>query len=185
VPEFAGWKTEERMTSATTFLQTLRENPEDRTTLLVFADWLTDQDDPGLAGRGELIHIQTALAEWIPDVERRESLLQREQQLLERHAAEWLAPVLPFCRSWRFQNGLASITLAAEDLLFGTLAAEAGERLSAAWVFALRLEGCSPAQAALLASVDDLRLLTRLDLSGNGLDDAAVRHLARSLTWPA
>ncbi len=168
------------MTSASAFLQTLREDPGDRTTLLVFADWLTDQDDPLLAGRGELIRIQAELARWVPDVEPRESLQRREQEVLDLHTDEWLAPVLPFCRSWEVRNGLASITLTAKNFLQGPLAWEAETLLAEAWVFALRLVECSPAQAVLLARCEALRLLTGLDLSGNGLDDGAIHSLTRS-----
>jgi uncharacterized protein (TIGR02996 family) len=176
----AGSRTKLRMTSATAFLQALRDDPDDQTTLLVFADWLTDQDDPSLTDRGELIRVQTALSRWVPDVEQRESLLQRQQELLQRWASTWLGPVLPFCRSWRFQNGLPSIVVSTKNFLRGTLAEEAEDRLNAAGILSVKLEDCSAGDLVLLANVEHLRLLTRLDLSGNGLDSAAINLLARS-----
>lgn len=168
------------MTSEIAFLQALREDPEDRTTLLVFADWLTDQEDPKQTDRAELILVQTKLSAWVPDVEQRESLLRREQELLQQWSECWLEPVLPYCRSWRFQNGLPSVVFSTELFLRGSFAARAEELLNAAGILSVRLEDCSTSDMVLLVRASWLRLLSRLDLSGNGLDDDAIRLLARS-----
>src|SRR5271157_5192794 len=81
------------MTSVDAFLRSVADNPGDRTTLLVFADWLEDQDDPLYRARAELLRIQTTLADWVPVVEERERLQDREQQLLRGHHEAWLQPL--------------------------------------------------------------------------------------------
>jgi uncharacterized protein (TIGR02996 family) len=45
------------------FLEAIRQNPDDDTPRLVYADWLEERDDP----RGEFIRIQCQLANMTPD----------------------------------------------------------------------------------------------------------------------
>ena len=54
------------------------DDPADLSLRLIFADWLDDQDNP----RGEFVRVQTELLGWVPDLERRTSLLRRQEQLL-------------------------------------------------------------------------------------------------------
>src|SRR5271166_6864996 len=117
------------MTSVDAFLRSVANNPGDRTTLLVFADWLEDQDDLLCRARAELLRIQTALTDWVPEVEQRERLQDREQQLLLAHQEAWLQPLLPFCQDWRFVLGLPQVTMQAEVFLSAPFAARAEENL--------------------------------------------------------
>lgn len=67
--------------------------PDDDAPRLVYADWLTEQDDP----RGELVVVQCALARGDHDDEP-ESVLaplrDRESALLAQHRDRWLEPLL-------------------------------------------------------------------------------------------
>jgi uncharacterized protein (TIGR02996 family) len=68
------------------FLQDIRDNPDDDTPRLVFADWLDDNGDPQ---RAEFIRVQCALARMSDDHPRRDEFGAREQELLEANALHW------------------------------------------------------------------------------------------------
>jgi uncharacterized protein (TIGR02996 family) len=71
------------------FLDAIREAPEDNVPRLIYADWLSDQPDPILVARGELIRVQCQLAGLPQGDERRKPLLQRETSLLGRFSHRW------------------------------------------------------------------------------------------------
>ena len=83
--------------------------PDDDGPRLVYADWLSDHDDP----RGELITVQCALA--IADRNDRpahETILLRDRSsdLLELHRARWLEPVLDIAvGNYRFRRGFIEV----------------------------------------------------------------------------
>jgi uncharacterized protein (TIGR02996 family) len=168
------------MTSEAAFLRSLAEEPGDLTTLLVFADWLEDQDDPLSQARAELLRVQAALADCVADAHKRVRLLDREQELLRSIHQAWLEPILPFCESWRIVLGLPRVTMQAEMFLSGTFAADAEERLRRSRVRRLRLENLSGSAALSLARTPYLQSIAELDLSANDLKDDAVRALAHS-----
>jgi uncharacterized protein (TIGR02996 family) len=69
--------------------QALAENPDDLAAHSAYADYLTEQGDP----RGEFISVQLALEDpKRPPAERKE-LQQRESELLQQHARQWLGDV--------------------------------------------------------------------------------------------
>ncbi len=74
------------------FERAILNHPEDSTNYAVYADWLTEQDDP----RGEFMQTQLALEnESLPATERK-TLQQQEHELLAQHQREWLAELAPF-----------------------------------------------------------------------------------------
>src|SRR5438067_6273691 len=83
------------------FLQGIIENPDDDAVRLIFADWLDERQDP----RGEFIRIQVARAR--PDVDelRQVKNWSREQELLGAFEQDWVAPLRPWVREWRFLRG--------------------------------------------------------------------------------
>src|SRR5262245_46514164 len=100
------------------FLEAIRQNDDDRSRL-VFADWLDERGDPD---RAEFIRLQVELANWVADLDRRTALKAREQELLERHAREWLGELSSFCRSCRYRRGLPHVT--ADVIVFFPTSAE-------------------------------------------------------------
>jgi uncharacterized protein (TIGR02996 family) len=71
---------------AEAFLQAIRDNPEDDTPRLIYADWLEEHGD---AARAEFIRVQcekARLPRWHP---RAEILAWREKALLYRHENQW------------------------------------------------------------------------------------------------
>jgi uncharacterized protein (TIGR02996 family) len=66
--------------------QALVENPGDLAAHSAFADYLMEQGDP----RGEFIQVQLALEDTSRPAQERTRLLEREDDLLKRHARHWL-----------------------------------------------------------------------------------------------
>src|SRR5436309_1145138 len=89
------------MTPDDAFLKATLANPDDDTPRLVYADWLTDRDDP----RGEFIALQCLLARTEEADPRRPSLEARERQLLVRHQEQWLGALRPLLSRWVFRRG--------------------------------------------------------------------------------
>lgn len=88
------------------FLDAICTQPDDDTARLVYADWLAENGQPD---RGEFIRAEIELANTPPNTEaderRRRVLLDRRAQLLKRHKAVWLAPLLPFAKEADFERG--------------------------------------------------------------------------------
>jgi uncharacterized protein (TIGR02996 family) len=95
-----------------TFLNAIKECPEDDTARLVLADWL---DDRGDADRAEFIRLQCGLAAAIRDGmphEEREEVSERIEDLLDRHGGAWCGPMWR-CREARhdWDRGLLTVRL--------------------------------------------------------------------------
>src|SRR5262245_55549100 len=96
------------------FLSALREDPEDEATRLIAADW---EDEDGGPARAELLRLDVELDRWVPELERREALLKRRNELLAAHAARWLGPLAGIVQKWTYAGGLFRITLKSSVLL--------------------------------------------------------------------
>lgn len=92
------------------------ENVEAR---LVFSDWLMDHADP----RGEFIQLQCALNRPLIGANARTchrplfdgdpaALEKRERALIKKHEKEWLLPMRPFIRTWRWSRGFVDHVVA-------------------------------------------------------------------------
>lgn len=161
------------MTTEVSFLCAMLEEPDDLNVRLICADWLEDQADPVLAARGEFLRLQCQLARWVPDLKQRTRMQKREQQLLREHQRTWLGDLPNFCREWQMEGGLLRITMPLDDFLNPAFAERTAELFRNGWVQTVRLEGASRR----LAGAEHLALVSCLDLSGNHLDDEAVRTL--------
>jgi uncharacterized protein (TIGR02996 family) len=71
------------------FLRAVRENPDDDTARLVYADWLDEHGDPD---RAEFIRVQCELAHGAVAEPRRNELKERESEILGAKWAEWTDP---------------------------------------------------------------------------------------------
>jgi uncharacterized protein (TIGR02996 family) len=85
------------------------EHLDDDAPRLVYADALAERGDP----RGELIHVQCALAKTPPGAAA-DGLRARERELLLAHEREWIAdleplPVRPIGPSWTFGRGFVEV----------------------------------------------------------------------------
>src|SRR4051794_11232974 len=87
------------------FLEAIREQPDDDTPRLMYADWLEERGDE----RGEFIRVQCELARMDEEDERRPALEMREGLLRAGHERTWLAEVQEAARGaltrWEFRRG--------------------------------------------------------------------------------
>jgi uncharacterized protein (TIGR02996 family) len=89
------------------FLQDCKENPEDDTPRLIFADWLEDRDDP----RGPFIRLQCQLAR-LSDLDTRcIDLRSQEEALRTAHAVNWCDPLKNLPGVLTFERGLLRLRL--------------------------------------------------------------------------
>lgn len=164
------------MTPQTAFLHAMLEEPDNLDLRLICADWLQDQADPVLAARGEFLRLQSQLLAWVPDLEQRGGMQARGRKLLEENREAWLGRLPEFCSSWEFEGGLVRLTMDLDSFLDPGFSEQALGLFKAGWVQTVRLEGASRR----LAGAAHLSQVSCLDLSGNRLDDEAVRTLVVS-----
>jgi uncharacterized protein (TIGR02996 family) len=183
------------------FLQAVLDNPDDAAPRLIFADWLEERGDP----RGVFIRLQCAQERLGPADPVRPELEDQVRELLDRHEAEWTAPLRGVASAWRFRRGFVEeVTLEAAALPAGGALFDAfpiqkvfidklRDHVKAvaacphlARVRVLDVSGCTLRDGGvetLLAS-PHLTQLTGLDLAGNWLENRAVRALAASPLMP-
>ncbi len=73
------------------FLESIAKSPDDITEYMVYADWLLEQGDP----RGEFIHLQLQLEDETVPQKDRAKLKQRESELTQEYATDWLGDLAP------------------------------------------------------------------------------------------
>jgi uncharacterized protein (TIGR02996 family) len=83
-------------------LQAIDDTPHDDAPRLIYADWLEDNGQPE---RAELVRVQCELAR-IPPGGRAAQSRRREQELLDRNAASWTAPLAALGATGTFRRGL-------------------------------------------------------------------------------
>ena len=76
----------------TAFLKAIRDNPDDDTAPLIYADYLEERGDP----RGELIRVQIHLLRRDYNDPLRPVLARRELELLNTHGSRWTEALQPF-----------------------------------------------------------------------------------------
>lgn len=156
------------------FLDAIKNEPEDDTLRLILADWLADEGDEE---RGQFIRTQCRRArveensaEWL-------ELKQREEPWLERHQRQWVGPLAALEGRVTWHRGLIQLECQALRLL--ELAEEAQEWTEAwAWVERLWLRGIRTPDFQALLQLPLLRQITGLDLSINQIGDLRARALA-------
>lgn len=150
-------------------LHAIASDPDDDTPRLVYSDWL---DDHGHPERAEFIRAQIELANDTADSPRRREVAYRARQLLDAHEAEWTAVLDGAADEWVFRRGfIESIQLEVGDasLLPRT---QLFELLPLRKLTLRELDGVES-----LADLPATNGLVALDLTGNDLDNNAVRKL--------
>jgi uncharacterized protein (TIGR02996 family) len=183
-----------------TFLQAIREAPEDDTPRLVYADWLDEHDQPE---RAEFIRAQIHMTRLSPHSRRRTPLLRRVRELLAAHGEVWLQSLPKWARRHcGFHRGFVMhITCTALQFIkhgealmraapVRSLQIHRGEGriialaesppLAGLTALNLRYNSAGDADAEALAASPHLRHLTTLRLGGNNIRAAGARALAAS-----
>ena len=102
------------MDSHADFLAAITEHPADLDARLVYADFLEEQGDP----RGEFIRIQCELAEPSDDLDHRERLDRRQEQLRSLHERQWTRTLREQVTGWTFRCGFVeSVEVSGEQFL--------------------------------------------------------------------
>jgi uncharacterized protein (TIGR02996 family) len=98
-----------------TFLREIEHDPHDETAVLVYSDWLTDQDDPALVSRGEFLRLESILKRGRPGAQRSD-LEWQARQLWWDHVEDWLGPLYHAVDHFLYERGLLSIEVSAPGL---------------------------------------------------------------------
>jgi len=172
------------MTSEESFLQAIRDAPDDDELRLVFADWLEEHDDP----HGELMRLEVALARLDGGDDRRQRLEARSRKLRREHRDRLIGPWVRRLYDWGYPRGLLSV--AAHVSGFFPLGPEVAHLLP--WIERLKLAGVNRSDGQALARLWQLPHLTALDLRHNHLGPEAASvlvelpnlvHLRRLCLW--
>lgn len=166
------------------FLDAVLARPRDDGPRLVYADFLGDTGDPADAARGDLVRVQVALARLPDDHPRRADLVDRQADLLERHAAAWAAPLADLVSGVEFRRGVpdsvsvdAAAFVARGDELFRRT--RVGRPPGRSFVRRVRL--LDPARVLpRLVQCPFLAAVSELDLCGGDLGNGGVNLLVRS-----
>ena len=108
------------------FLHEIAHNPDDETAVLIYADWLCEQDDYDLVSRGEFLRLQSVLQRGRPGAARAD-LEWQARQLWWDNVERWLGPVYDAVDHFRYERGLLTVEVSA-----GSLAAADLDELQAA-----------------------------------------------------
>lgn len=158
------------MSNAEAFLTAIRDQPDDDSVRLIFADWLEERGDP----RGAFVRGQVQAAQLPPNDPLAVELREQETVLLVRHGHDWFG-LLPRCTSHvRFVRGLLHVNAEAPTLCENL--ASLGPVLP--WIERLHLSFTESRHLKELAGVSQFAALSRLDLTFNRFGNAGVDALA-------
>ncbi len=156
------------------FLDAIKNDPEDDTLRLILADFLADQ---GEDERGQFIRIQCRRASLEENLPEWTELKQQEDQLLERHQQHWLGPLQELGGRVTFHRGLIQLECECQRLLERAEEAQAWTE-AWAWVERLWLRGIRTQDFRALLQMPLLLQITGLDLSINQIGNRRARALA-------
>jgi uncharacterized protein (TIGR02996 family) len=155
------------------FLADIRDNPENEDTLLIYADWLDDHDEPA---RAELIRISIERDRLAQDDPARNELSGRIQAILTENEAAWTAPLRPLASGWKFVRGLIDeVELEAARFVEH---ADTLLRLTPTSGLRIHVDGWQGVRT--LVGSKRLLLIRRLTLLGGRMGGAGSRILAES-----
>jgi uncharacterized protein (TIGR02996 family) len=163
------------MSAAESFLQAIRQVPQDDAPRLIFADWLEEHGDP----RGPFVRSQCQRVRLRDHDPRAAALLDEETRLLKRHAAVWLGPLHQRGLAWEFRRGLLHVRVDVETFLSIDWPALT-ETQTWDWIESVHVRFRGRVGVRALAGSPTLAVFSALDLSWNGLGDDGVEALLAS-----
>lgn len=98
------------------FFHSIKENPDDDTPRLIFADWLQERGNAADAARGEYLRLSVLRHRLAPDDPTYELLKRREGELFTAHRWTWLGPLVDAANAWTFERGMIQITAQTENI---------------------------------------------------------------------
>jgi uncharacterized protein (TIGR02996 family) len=163
-------------------LRAIRDDPEDDSVRLVYADWLEEHGQPE---RAELIRVQIELGRRPLAPERCELLTARQTKLLTEDAPTWLGPLVAHLghkylpRGWSYRRGMPVVALTPRKFLGKKFQALAAEWFPRAGVHVVELNGTT----SRLPSIGESPLLGglhTLEFYDTDATDADVKAFAGS-----
>ncbi len=97
------------------FLDEIARQPGDETPVLVYADWLMEQDDPVQASRGEFLRLQSVLRHGRPGGQRGD-MEWRARDLWWGQIENWLGPLYDAVEHFRYERGLLAVEVCEQTL---------------------------------------------------------------------
>jgi uncharacterized protein (TIGR02996 family) len=149
------------------FLEDVARNPGDETPVLIYADWLMEQDDPELASRGEFLRLQSVLRHGRPG-DHRADLEWRARDLWWAHIESWLGPVYDAVEHFSYERGLLSVEI-SEDTL-GRFVDELADAPAWGWIRHIGVRNGSLETLTWLSGLPRPRLVCSLDVGRKTLD---------------
>lgn len=97
------------------FLHEIAHNPNDETAVLVYADWLSEQDDLASVSRGEFLRLESILKRGKPGPARAD-LEWQARQLWWDYVEQWLGPLYHAVDHFRYERGLLTVEVSDSTL---------------------------------------------------------------------
>jgi len=165
------------------FLDAIKETPDDDTPRLILADWLMEHGDEV---RGEFIQLQCRLAQMNQNDPQWGETSARIEEILQKQELGWLGPFRPLLRQWQFHRGLLRATVNCPRLVKAADRA-AGWTESWAWMDRVKLRDTSISRLfrefAFMQQVTGLDLGADWRLGDDGLETlTSSPHLTRLIS---
>jgi uncharacterized protein (TIGR02996 family) len=163
------------------FLTEVAASPGDETPVLIYADWLMEQDDLAQVSRGEFLRLQSILRHGRPGVQRGD-MEWRARDLWWQNIETWLGPLYDAVDHFRYERGLLAIEV-CEDTLRNFDIDELAETPAWGWVRHIGVRSGSIETLAGLSELPRPPLLTGIDIGRKTLDPEQD-ELSRLLELP-
>jgi uncharacterized protein (TIGR02996 family) len=150
------------------FLDDVARQPGDETPVLIYADWLMEQDDSDQQTRGEFLRLQSVLRHGRPGAARSD-MEWRARDLWWSHIESWLGPLYDAVEHFRYERGLLAIEV-CEDTLRRHDVAELAGLPAWGWVRHIGVRRGSVGTLAWLSELPRPPLLTSVDVGRKTLD---------------
>jgi uncharacterized protein (TIGR02996 family) len=86
------------------FIDAILANPDDDAPRLVYADYLDERGDDSDRARAEFIRVSCEVERVAPEDARRAALERRQDELLDRHEADWRRGLPDFESGWNYRD---------------------------------------------------------------------------------
>jgi uncharacterized protein (TIGR02996 family) len=153
----------------TVFLEEIAHNPHDETPVLIYADWLTEQDDPALVSRGEFLRLESILKRGKPGPQRSDMEWQ-VRQLWWDHIEDWLGPLYDAVDHFRYERGFLSVEV-SDRTLAGITADDLAGTLAWDWVRHVGVRKGGLDALALLSELPRPRFLVSVDVGRKAIEE--------------
>jgi uncharacterized protein (TIGR02996 family) len=153
------------------FLREIAHNPHDETAVLVYADWLSEQDDLASVSRGEFLRLESILKRGKPGAARSD-LEWQARQLWWDHVEEWLGPLYHAVDHFRYERGLLSVET-SEQTLMGIDLDELASAPAWDWVRHLGVRKGGLETLALLSEIPPPAFLMSVGIGRKTIEDVA------------